>query len=245
MLILADMTSNILMLAGVLLLTILVMSSARRKHSTRLAKGLSSRERMDQARQLSGTHNDLCEVMSRLEEVSRHFAAQLDAKAIQLQLMMEEAEVMIQRLRQAQGLPPESTPRAAPAPRASLTPPEIAAGDGTPGNPGTSGNHETSGSPGTPGNPSRSEYSDLLATAQSSSDNKNTEAKSGGSSAYASRASSASRASDPAAGTDPAMQHLNRQVYQLADAGLTTADIAKNLQQHVGKVELILALRQA
>lgn len=43
----------------------------------------------------------------------------------------------------------------------------------------------------------------------------------------------------PGAGSDP----LNRQIYGLADEGLTPVDIAKRLDQPTGKVELILALR--
>jgi hypothetical protein len=43
---------------------------------------------------------------------------------------------------------------------------------------------------------------------------------------------------DPA-DTDP----LTRQVYALADAGKGPADIAEVLDEHVGKIELILALR--
>jgi hypothetical protein len=39
--------------------------------------------------------------------------------------------------------------------------------------------------------------------------------------------------------TDP----LTRQVYQLADQGKGPADIAQELDEHVGKIELILALR--
>ena len=40
--------------------------------------------------------------------------------------------------------------------------------------------------------------------------------------------------------TDP----LNRQIYALADDGMPTVEIARQLQQQTGKVELILALRQ-
>jgi hypothetical protein len=36
---------------------------------------------------------------------------------------------------------------------------------------------------------------------------------------------------------------LNQQVYDLADSGLPAVEIARTLQQHTGKVELILALR--
>lgn len=43
----------------------------------------------------------------------------------------------------------------------------------------------------------------------------------------------------PAAGLEP----LASQIYQLADRGMTPREIAQSLQQHPGKVELILALR--
>lgn len=43
----------------------------------------------------------------------------------------------------------------------------------------------------------------------------------------------------PGEGADP----LNRQIYGLADEGLTPVDIAKRLDQPTGKIELILALR--
>ncbi len=37
---------------------------------------------------------------------------------------------------------------------------------------------------------------------------------------------------------------VNRQIFNLADEGLSPIEIAQNINQHVGKVELILALRQ-
>lgn len=42
----------------------------------------------------------------------------------------------------------------------------------------------------------------------------------------------------------PAIDPLTRQVYDLADAGRTPLSIARDLNEQVGKVELILALRQ-
>jgi hypothetical protein len=42
----------------------------------------------------------------------------------------------------------------------------------------------------------------------------------------------------------PAIDPMNQQVYALADEGLHPVDIARQLQQHTGKVELILALRK-
>jgi hypothetical protein len=44
----------------------------------------------------------------------------------------------------------------------------------------------------------------------------------------------------PAPGVDP----VSRQVYELADKGLPSVEIARRLGQLTGKVELILALRQ-
>ena len=46
-------------------------------------------------------------------------------------------------------------------------------------------------------------------------------------------------------GDDAAVDPLTREVYALADAGLAAAEIARRLEQHTGKVELILALRSA
>jgi len=43
----------------------------------------------------------------------------------------------------------------------------------------------------------------------------------------------------PAADADP----LTREIYALADQGVGPADIAEQLNEHVGKIELILALR--
>jgi hypothetical protein len=42
----------------------------------------------------------------------------------------------------------------------------------------------------------------------------------------------------------PAVDPMNQQVYALADDGLPPVEIARQLQQHTGKVELILALRK-
>jgi hypothetical protein len=47
-----------------------------------------------------------------------------------------------------------------------------------------------------------------------------------------------------AAPRDPAVDPLNQQVYELSDEGLPPVEIARQLNQQTGKVELILALRQ-
>jgi hypothetical protein len=48
----------------------------------------------------------------------------------------------------------------------------------------------------------------------------------------------------PAIHPRPDSDPLNQQVYDLADSGLPAVEIARTLQQHTGKVELILALRR-
>ncbi len=51
----------------------------------------------------------------------------------------------------------------------------------------------------------------------------------------------------PAADSSPTTpaDELSAKVYALADDGLNPSDIARKLQEHIGKVELILALRSA
>jgi len=46
---------------------------------------------------------------------------------------------------------------------------------------------------------------------------------------------------EPRSPTDP----VKRRVYELADEGLPPVEIARELEEHIGKVELILALRSA
>lgn len=46
-----------------------------------------------------------------------------------------------------------------------------------------------------------------------------------------------------AAPAAPVVDPLNRRIYELADQGLSSLDIARSLNQQTGKVELVLALR--
>lgn len=51
--------------------------------------------------------------------------------------------------------------------------------------------------------------------------------------------------SDTDSGADPHADPLTHEVYALADQGRGPSDIARQLNEHIGKVELILALRKA
>ncbi len=54
-----------------------------------------------------------------------------------------------------------------------------------------------------------------------------------------------SEPADPNASAPSLNDALARSVYDLADRGLNAVDIARQLDEHVGKVELILALRES
>jgi hypothetical protein len=57
------------------------------------------------------------------------------------------------------------------------------------------------------------------------------------------RATGGENGSSPAAQGRPAEDSMTREVYELADRGLPPVEIARELDQHLGAVELILALR--
>lgn len=71
----------------------------------------------------------------------------------------------------------------------------------------------------------------------------------GGTADAAAKPNAAARAEDVAAAGPAPLEApadpLARAVYRLCDEGLAPPDIARKLNEHVGKVELILALRQA
>lgn len=152
--------SNLLMVGGVVLLLLTMMFSLRRRTSRN--SQLDPREKIERDRQTNSTRNDLRQMMVELEEVTRQFSAQLDAKSRRLEKLIEQADQCIAKLSNGTSLPPSSSPR--------------------------------------------SQVQMPLANEQ----------------------------------TDP----LTQSVYQLADKGVEASEIARRLNEHVGKIELILALRQ-
>ncbi len=164
---LSDTMRNFMMAAGVFILMVLFMVNARKKlkrSTTSAGQNLTPHERLEKAKQADGTKNDLRTMMVELEELSRDFSAKLDAKSIQLQKLVAEAEQKIaelQRLVDGGAAPPAQD------------------------------------------DPLR-------------------------------EAGSADNTADP----------LTRSVYDLSDAGHDPGEIATKLSEPIGKVELILALRQ-
>lgn len=169
--------AQVLMVAGVALLLFLAVVNGR-KHLRRRQQepALTPHEKVERIKQTHGMKNDLRDMMVELEDLTRRFSAQLDAKAVRLERLIEEADARITQLERAGRSAGESANReAARVTTVAGKGAEAASGDGTPAEP-----------------------------------------------------------------LDP----LTRNVYELADAGHEPLAIAKQLDEHVGKVELILALRE-
>ncbi len=153
-----------LLVAALLMITFSLMSRLRKRRLKRAAEP-AQLENIERMRQLRGMRGDLEDLMVEIEQLAKRLGAQLDAKSVQIEQLLAEAEQKIARLNALQA---EAN--------------SAASGGGDTGQP----------------NPEMGAISD-----------------------------------------DP----LARSVYELADKGNDSAQIARELDEHVGKVELILALR--
>jgi len=165
MLLLSDMLKGLMPLGGLMLIVIGLMMMLR-KRRRKAHQHESPMERVERYQQQRGMHDDLEAVMVEVEQLARRFSSQLDAKSVQLEKLIREADERISQLEQLPAL--ETSPEVFPA---NLKP-------------------QVSPPPETPEYP------------------------------------------------------LTQWVYRLADQGHNPADIAQKLDEHVGKVELILALRK-
>ncbi len=159
---------TMLMIAGVVLLGLLLLVNTRRKIAKGQAEQLTPRERMERAKQTEGMKDDLRQMMVELEDLTRRFSSQLDAKSARLERLIDEADRKIEQLHQPDG--GQAAERCEPEPASEQTGGEAPA-DESPADP------------------------------------------------------------------------LAAEVCSLADQGYTAFDIARQLKQHIGTVELILALR--
>ena len=159
------MLPELLMAAGVALLIVFVVLNVRRRFAARGGERLTSQEKLERIKQTHGMRDDLRDMMVELEDLTRRFGAQLDAKTVRLEKLLQEADARIDELRRLRG-----------------------------------GEHD----------------------------------------AGASAGDSAKAEPPPEEEPDP----LTRDIYERADAGQTPLQIAGDLNEHVGKIELILALRQ-
>lgn len=150
----------------------------------------TAREHIERYRQHDGVKNDLEGLMVEIEQLAKRLGSQLDAKSIQIEKLIDDADLRIAQLQQAmkdQHSPPSPEFKTPPSPESQAS----SAGSAEP--------------------------------VQEQRD-------------------PAAQATDP---TEPSADPLANEVHRLADAGQTPPQIAKQLGEHVGKVELILALRQS
>jgi hypothetical protein len=188
---------QILMFGGVMMVMFILVTNAKRRYRERQrGQNLSARERLERVQQESVMKNDLRTMMVELEDLTRRFSAQLDAKSVRLDHMMQEADAKMAQLRQMI---------------------EAAGGD-----PNTA----------TPTNDNTSQVEALPEAVQAPAP----------SAADANPDSSEVSAPVEATPTDED-DPLKRRIYELDDGGQTSVEIATELGEHVGKVELILALR--
>lgn len=153
-------------LLGLVMVTTSLLIGIRRKRRAAGSR-VTAREQLERYKEKAAVRDDLQSVMVEVEQLAKRLSAQLDARAIAVERLIDEAEAKIQRLEQ---LTRERQPPAPPAdpvkPPAEADPPDAGPTD-----------------------------------------------------------------------------ELTRSVYALADEGAAAPEIARQLGEHVGKVELILALR--
>lgn len=154
--------------ALVILGTFMLFRARRKRLQSGGGEALSAREQIERHKQLRGVRGDLEELMVEIEQLAKRMSAQLDAKAVQLDRLIREAEVKVAQLDAAHA-------RAAAAPQLTA---------------------------------------------------------------------SAAAPPPPAAYAAPPVDPLTRRVVELHEQGKSSVDIARELEEHVGKVELILALRR-
>ena len=90
-------TDGLLVLGVVLVTTSLLMVYRKRRAKT--AKLPTSRENVERMRQQRGIRGDLEGLMVEIEQLSRRLSAQLDAKSIQLERLIDESDRRIAELR--------------------------------------------------------------------------------------------------------------------------------------------------
>jgi len=177
--------TDLLLPVGLIFMTIWMMMrlARRRRQGNTGAIAPTPTEHLERVRQQKGVRHDLEELMVDIEQFAKRVGAQLDAKSMRLEHLIEEADrkmVELKRLQQESAEPPPHRPSAAVRP--SVRQPSAA-----------------------------------YAPAAEPNDTSDT-------------------------GDEPS-DALARSVYAMADAGRNPNDIARELNEHVGKVELILALR--
>jgi len=188
-------TGQLLLVVGVVGVGLVLTMSIRAKIARRNAETPSAREQIDALKASSKARTEVDMVHAALHESARKLMAQLDNKAMRLELLIDQADERLARL-QAAGASNEASHQ----PTAHTSAQSIA----------------SAARP-------RAPMDDTASAAAPRETIRRND-------------SIASHHPEP---TDA----LRRAIYALADRGRTPNDIARELDEHIGKIELILALR--
>ena len=174
---------HVLFIAGVSMITVALLHRYRKKYKQNVRARITPQEQIERASQHRGLRGDLDQLMVEVEQLTKRFSTQLDAKSIELEQLLRRADERIAQLNQ-----------------------------------------------------SADPYGVRDSQAGSSGDTARD--------AIAAIWSNPVESSDQAAPAEDATDALTGRVYAMADTGLGAADIARELDEQIGKVELILALRE-
>lgn len=171
----------------------------------------TAREHLERYKQRDGVKNDLEGLMVEIEQLAKRLGAQLDAKSMRLEKLIDDADLRIAQLQQAMKAEHAGHPSDSTRPPASA--------------------ETIARQPETAAEPPEAKVSPP-------------DAKTAPPGADAGAGADVPHAPAPSDGTPPP-DALAADVARLADAGRSADQIARQLGEHVGKVELILALRRA
>ena len=259
--IIAESDNMIYLLLGIGALVLAGFSwmASRNRAAAIASERLLPNEHLERARQMGGVKNDVREAMVELEELTRHFSAQLDAKSIKLEQLIEEADAAIRRMESMGGtiaaaesnMPATAT---APVETDTATDTDYDETDSYDDNDNyeddaayeDDDSYEESGD--------RNEIREDNSYEDDSYQDNSYEDDSYEDDSYdddvpndesdSSQASPAPNASTEMNPVPSGDEELAGKIYALADEGKQPVEIAKELGEDIGKVDLVLALRQ-
>ncbi len=99
-----DTVTHALLVLGVALITTsLLMRYRKRRTKSRVADSVTPQEQIERVRQQRGMRGDLEDLMVEIEQLAKRFSAQLDAKSMELERLLEHADRSIARLERLRG----------------------------------------------------------------------------------------------------------------------------------------------
>jgi len=205
---------------GLLLIILSLFMSLRKRRRGGRAEP-TAREQLERGKQEQGMRDDLQSLMVEIEQMAKRLSSQIDSKTLRLEKLLAEADRRIERLEQLTGQSTGEPTRQADTDDPAM--PSARAGEN--------------------GNAPASTPADGADATDPPGDTSVADSRRGPG------ASPARATSSPASSTDPpppgsSDDPLTRSIYELADAGKAAQQIAAELNEHIGKVELILALRR-